>query len=245
MQQLEWDRALVVSFLSLLTAHLSPVFAAEGRLPSIFRGVVVADGPFGVRVVSVDESSQASLTDLRAEDVILEINQLPVRTIDEFAVVSRSLKGKASQAQVVVLRNGQPRELTLHLYSMPILQRWGLFFVHEHDIRFGQGETGLAHWSRLGRGFELAGNDEQALNAYLNALHNVPAEWRMAMKIDSLLWKIARVRLKADRLSEAIGTIQQANALLERLFEQPLEEADLKAVKQELTLTVAALRDRR
>ena len=236
-------RVVVLLYLSPLTSHLSPLYAAQ--LPSIFRGVVVADGPFGVRVVSVEESSQASLTDLRAEDVIVEINQLPVRTIDEFAVVSQALKGTASQARVVVLRNGQPRELTLHLYSVPILQRWGLSFVHEHDIRFGEPKTGLEYWFRLGRGFEVAGSDEQALNAYLNALHNMPDDGRIALKVDSLLWKIARGRLKEGRLSEAIGTIQQANALLERLFEQPLEEADLKAVKQELTLTVASLRDRR
>ena len=222
---------------------LSPAFAAQ--LPSLLRGVVVADGPFGIRVVSVEERSQAALLDLRAEDVIIEINELPVRTIDEFAVVSQALKGRVSQAPVIVLRNGQPRELTLHLYSVPILQRWGLSFVYEHDIRFAEPAAGMAYWSRLGRGFEVAGNDEQALNAHLNALHNTPDDLQTAMAADQLLWKIARARLEAGQRADAIGTIQQATALLERLFEQPLEDGDLRRVRQELALTVASLRTRR
>ena len=41
------------------------LLAAEGQLPSLFRGVVVAEGPVGVRVVRVEETSQAYLADLR------------------------------------------------------------------------------------------------------------------------------------------------------------------------------------
>src|SRR3989338_7427417 len=84
---------------------------AESKLPSLFRGVVVADSPLGVRVVSVEEQSQASLADLRPEDVIVQINQTAVHSIDEFAALSSALRGRAMQAAVVALRRGQPRQL--------------------------------------------------------------------------------------------------------------------------------------
>ncbi|MBI3324763.1 MAG: PDZ domain-containing protein [Candidatus Omnitrophica bacterium] len=234
---------VVAVFLTPFTSHLTP--AVAGEPPSLFRGVVIADGPFGIRVVSVEGSSQAALSDLRPEDVIVEVNAVSLRTIDEFAVVSQSLKGKASQARVLVLRNGQPHELLVHLYSVPILQRWGLSFVYEADVRFAEPKAGLEYWSRLGRGFESVGDDERALNAYLNALHNVPDDLRLALTVDTLLWKLARARLKDDRLAESFGTIQQAATLLERLFDQPLEDAELATVKQELTLTLASLREHR
>ncbi len=210
--------------------------------PSLFRGVVVADSALGVRVASVEERSQAALCDLRPEDVIVQINDMAVRGIDEFATVSGSLRGRVFKTALVVLRNGQPRELTLHLYRMPILRQWELSFIPEHDLRFVDPSAGSAYWSNLGRGFEEAKEPERALNAYLNGLHNDPQNLEVALKVSELLWRIGRQQLEQRRLGESVTALQHATTLLTHAFDEPLTGAQLQQVKTQLQQTLDVLR---
>ncbi len=212
-----------------------------GPLPSVFRGVVVVDSSLGVRVLSVEDSSQAFLADLRSGDVIVRINDAPIRTIDEFAVQSQTLKGRATKATVVVLRNGQPHQLLLHLYSYPILRHWDLVFVPDHDIRFAEPKAGREYWMRMARGFETAGDQEHMLNACLNALHNDPTQVDIAAKAADVLWRIAQHRLDAHDLSGALTALQQGTLLLNRLFDHPLDPEQLQAIKGNLEHTLAMI----
>ena len=233
------------------TSHLTPHTLFAGQLPSLFRGVVVADpadgeadNPIGIRVVSVEASSQAFLADLRPEDIIVQINDTPIRSIDEFAVASQTLKGNSTKATVLVLRHGQPRRLNLHLYSFPILRDWDLTFIPEHDIRFADTKAGLDYWARLGRGFETAHNLEQALNAHLNALHNEPTNLDVALKVLELLLRIAHVKLKAQQVPEAFVALQQSTTLLERVFDHPLSSSQLQLIRRQLEEVLQVLRAR-
>lgn len=239
-----WLRLIVSLFLApcLLPLAPRPVFA--GTLPSLFRGIIVADSPLGVRVVSVEAQSQASLSDLRPEDVIVRIDGQAVRTIDDFAVLSQHLKGRSTKAAVLILRNGEPQELLVHLYSVPILRQWGLSFVPEHDIRFIDPSAAAAYWTRLSRGFRDAKDLERALNAVLNALHDDAANLELALQASDLLWAIARQRLTARHLPQALVAIQHGTTLLEHLFRQPLTDAQLQTVRTQLQDTLEALRRR-
>lgn len=216
------------------------VFAAQ--TPSLFRGVVVADSPEGVRVISVEEHSQAYVADVRPEDLIIQVNGTAVETIDEFARMSHDLKGRAIKTSVVILRNGEPRELIVHLYSYPILRHWDLTFVPEHDIRFADPEVGARYWMRLGRGFLSADKPEQALNAYLNALHNDPRQLDAALHVAQLLLEMTQTRLKEQRLPEALAAFKQGAIVLGRLFEQPLAAEQLAAIKHQLEQTLLVLK---
>ena len=220
---------------------ISPVFAAQA--PSLFRGVVVADSEAGVRVVSVEENSQAYLADLRPEDVIVRVRDTEVHTIDEFATLSNALKGQASLATVLVFRNGEPRELTLHLYSYPVLRTWGLEFIPQHDVRFAEPRTGLMYWSRLGRGFEEAGKPAEALDTYLNALHNVPDDVPTALRVSELLVRMSHERLSSGDLAEGTAQLNRALKVMTGLFAQPLSTEQLEAVKRELTDALRSLKE--
>ena len=218
----------------------APVWAAQ--FPSVFRGVVVADSPLGVRVVSVEDASQAALADLRPDDIIVQINASEVHSIDEFATLSAALRGRAVEATVLVFRNGTPHELTLHLYSYPILSAWGIQFVPEHDVRFAQPQIGLEYWARLGKGFEEAGKPAEALNAYLNALHNVPRDVPTALKVSALFFALSRQGLSEGALAKGIAQMAQSLTLLEKLFDSPLTDEQLQAVRRDLQETLRALR---
>jgi len=211
-------------------------------LPSLFRGVVVADDAIGVRVVSVAESSQAHEADLRPEDLLFRIEDQEVHSIDAFATLSQALKGRALSATVLVFRNGQPKEIRLHLYSYPILRAWGIEVVPDHDIRFAQPQAGLAYWRRLGRGFEQVDKPQEALDAYLNGLHNVPSDAATAAKVSELLWRVGRQQLDAGETSQGLGRITQAITVLERLFDQAMTDEQLAAIRAQLEQTLLTLR---
>ncbi len=216
--------------------------AAALQLPSLFRGIMVANSPVGVRVVSVEDASQAFLADLHAEDVIVSIEDQEVHSIDDFATLSERLRGRAVQARVVVFRRGSPLTLQLHLFSYPVLRAWGIQFVPEHDLRFAQPEIGLAYWSRLGRGFEDAGKPADALNAYLNGLHNAPQDLPTAMKAAELLSRVSQQRLADGHLPDGLARLHQTIAMLQRLFDQSLTDEQLRTVKRLLEDALHALR---
>ena len=209
----------------------------------MFRGIVLADSESGVRVVSVDEGSQAHLADLRPEDIIVRVENTDVRTIDEFATVSAQLRGNVEQAKVLVFRNGAPVELTLHLYSYPILRTWKIEVVPEHDIRFADPKTGRDYWLELARGYEEARDAGQALTAYLNALHNMPEEVGIALNVSRLYTSLSRERLKAGDLAGGIDRLNRAVLIMNELFARRLTLEQMESVKQQLLEALESLRD--
>lgn len=232
----------VVMLWALVSCLMSHVSLSAGQLPSLFRGVIVADSPEGVRVISVEEHSQADFAGLRPEDIVLQVNDTPVGTIEEFSRASHDLKGRAFKASVVILRNGEPRDVILHLYSYPVLRHWDLTFIPEHDVRFADPEVGAQYWMRLGRGFLSARKPEPALNAYLNALHNDPRQLEAALRVAGLLLDLTQTRLKEQRLPEALAAFKQGAVVLEHLFEHPLASDQLAAIKTQLEGTLLVLK---
>ncbi|MBI4341121.1 MAG: PDZ domain-containing protein [Candidatus Omnitrophica bacterium] len=217
------------------------VFAAE--LPSLFRGVVVTDSPLGVRVVSVEEATQAALADLRPEDLIVRIQEDDVRTIEEFAAVSTVMKGKTKAATLVIFRNGAPRTLTLHLYSYPLLREWGVQFLPNYDFRFAEPEVGRDYWFRLGRGFEQAGKPAEALDAYLNALHNLPVDAEMGLKAALLFARQGQSQMRSRQLVPALASLRDGITMMEHLFDYPLTEVQLRLIKTQLQETLHAIKE--
>lgn len=228
-------------FLSPVSCLPSPVSAFAAKLPSVFRGVVVADSPLGVRVVSVEETSQASFADLRPEDVIVRVQGRDIRSIDEFALLSNALKGQTITVALVVFRNGTPLELTLQLYSYPLAREWGLEIIPDFELRFAQPQTGLDYWQRLGRGFENADKSPEALQAYLNGLHYVPTDVPTALKVGELFTHVSQQHLKHGDLARGVSSLRQALLVMEHLFDFPLQDEQLQTLKTQLQDTLHAL----
>jgi tetratricopeptide (TPR) repeat protein len=187
----------------------------------------------------------AAQAGIRPEDVILQIDEHTIKTIDGFAALSTALRGRVPTVRVVLLRNGQPREVALHIYSYPLLREWELTFVPDYELRFIDPSAGRSYWANLGRGFEEAGQADQALTAYLNALHHVPADAELAMKAANLYALIAHRHLDAGRIPEALGALGQQTTLLTHLFDRPLDAAQLQAVKAQLQQTLEGIRQAR
>ena len=241
-------RALQVLVMCATAFFLSPVSCllsqevVDTHWPSLFCEVVVVDSQLGVRVVSVEDASQAHWADLRPDDIIVRVHEKDIRSIDDFAAVSRAMGGRAVTTTVLVFRNGKPKELTLHLYSYPVLREWGLEFIPDHDVRFAEAHVGLDYWSRLGRGFEDVGKPAEALDAYLNGLHNVPTDVNAALHVSGLYAKVSRQHLTAGELLEGFEQLHHGLLVLQRLFDYRLTGEQLRMVRNTLHETLSALR---
>jgi hypothetical protein len=206
---------------------------------------VVVNSEIGVRVISVDPESQAYRADLRPEDIIIRVREADVRSIDDFSLVSAALKGRTDHAAVVIFRNGAPREIRLHLYSYPVLDAWGIEFIPDFDLRFGDPMAGKAYWSRQGRGHLEVGDRESALAAHLNALHNLPNDTEAALNACDLLFQLGQAHLSQQAMPAALSRLADALSISERLFAFPLSDDELLRVKSQLQATLTALRDLR
>ena len=224
---------LFIFIYSLPTTHYS-LTGEAAAFPSLFRGITVVDSPVGVRIVSVEENSQAALADVRPDDIIIHVNEDEVHSIDDFAMVSKRLKGHATSATLLVFRQGQPLELRLHLYSYPILKTWGIEVVPNFDVRFAETRIGLDYWRKQGQDFERAGDIESALDAYINALHNVPDELDTAVAMSRLFCQLSQRYFTKRQWREGVAALQQAVLMLEKLFDQPLNSQQLHIVKEQL-----------
>lgn len=233
-------RILWVIFAWLMSWPMAIVLA--GQWPSLFRGVVVADSSLGVRIVSVEETSQAYLADLRPEDIIVRIDDHEVQTIDDFAAVSTTLKGHAATAMLHIFRSANPMTLTLHLYSYPLKEQWGINFLPDYDFRFAQASVGRDYWFRLGRGFEEADKDRQALESYLNGLHNLPDDVACGLKASLLFAELGQEALAQRALQEGLVSLSQGIVMMEHLFDYPLQEEQLRLIKEELQETLKSLK---
>jgi hypothetical protein len=210
--------------------------------PSLFRGVVVAQAEVGVRVISVDSDSQAYRADLRPEDIIVQVREADVSSVDDFAMASTTLKGRADHAKLVVFRNGAPQEIQLHLYSYPVLEAWGVEFIPDFALRFGDPMAGKAYWSRQGRGHLEVGDRESALAAHLNALHNLPNDTEAALNACELLFQLGQAHLSQQAMPAALSRLADALSISERLFAFPLSDDELLRVKSQLQATLSELR---
>ncbi|HEX9785310.1 MAG TPA: hypothetical protein VGA56_21580 [Opitutaceae bacterium] len=211
--------------------------------PSLFRGVVVTDTQLGVQIVRVDEASQAYQADLRPGDLLLRIHETDIRTIEEFAVVSLALKGRAEETRLLVFRNGAPRELTLHLYSYPVLRAWGVRFIPDHNIRFADIEPAVEYWMRMGRGFEEAKKPLEALDAYLNVLHISNGHLPAAVRVAGLMLHTGSRQVAMGDHPAGLARLTDAMEILSRLFNHPLHPDQLGYIRDQLAGAVEAMQN--
>ena len=95
----------------------------------------------------------------------------------------------------------------------------------------------------MGKGFEEAGKPADALDAYLNGLHNVPDDVPTALRVSELLVRMSRERLSSGDLAEGTAQLNRALKVMTGLFARPLSTEQLEAVKRQLTEALRSLKE--
>ena len=230
---------LALSCLWLLTSPAA--WAAEAKLPSLFRGVVVASASPGARVVSVDEESIAYAGGLRPGDVIMTVNDAAIESIDDFAGQSQRLAGKLSEATVTVQRQEQPVQLLISLFSQRLLEAWGERFVANLDLRFREPKAGFVYWTVEAQRVMREHRTSLAIEAFATALHYQPDRLDTALLLAGQWNELAQARFAEHRSGQGVAALQHSVNLYQRLMAKGITREQLAAVKAQLQQLVTAL----
>ena len=226
------SRLVTALLILVLLAGAMPAEAAE--YGSVFRGVIVQTATPGPKVVSVDPTSAAYASGLRAGDQILRIEDMPVATLEDFATASQHLKGKAAESTVIVMRNSESVTLQLSLHSRPIEEAWGERFVPDARPIFSDPLEGAKYWAMQARKYRLATDEERYLNALWNLLHYEPDSVGTAMLIGAASTRRARRELRAGQRVEGMRALRTAVKIYHKAFARDLTDDELARVNDGL-----------
>ena len=219
------------------------VTAAEAKLPSLFRGVVVASASPGARVVSVDEESLAYAGGLRPGDVIMTVNDAAIESIDDFAGQSQRLAGKLSEATVTVQRQEQPVQLLISLFSQRLLEAWGERFVANLDLRFREPKAGYVYWTVEAQRAMREHRTSLAIEALATALHYQPDRLETALLLAGQWNELAQARFARQRNDQGVAALQHSVNLYQRLIAKGVTREQLVEIKAQLQRLVTALKE--
>lgn len=210
-------------------------------MPSLFRGVVVADAKPGALVVSVDEEAIAYAGGLRPGDVILIINGTPIASIDDFAAQSRRISGKMTEATLKIERAGRSVELLVSLFSQRLLEAWGERFVPNLELRFRDPKAGYAYWWSEAQRLTRERRASLAIEALETALHYQPEHADAVLLLAEQWSQLAQSRFAGRRNDQGVAALQHAVNLYQRLLAQGATTEQLAQVKAQLQQLVTTL----
>ena len=211
-------------------------------MPSLFRGVVVANAAPGALVVTVDEESTAYAGGLRQGDIILLINGASVASIDDFAAQSRRMTGKTTEATLQITRGGRPVELLVSLFSQRLLEAWGERFVPNLELRFRDPQAGYTYWWSEGQRIARDHRTSLAIEALETALHYQPEHADAALALAEQWNLLAQARLADHRNDQGVAALQHAVNLYQRLLAKGVTAEQLTQVKTQLQQLVGTLK---
>lgn len=234
---------VVCGVLSAVGCLWSGATVAAEEWPSLFRGTTVGEGQPGVTVVFLRDDAFALYAGLRAGDHIVAIDEEPVNSLDDFAVMSRALAGKRTDVPVTVVRAGARITATLSLESPTVRSAWGLAFIPDYSLRFVDPKAAKRYWSDRGAKELLDGHDVVAMRSLLNALHYAPESYDVALALCESVMRQGETLWKEGQRAEALGVLKQAMALYRQAATKPLTAqhwARIKRSLQQLLRTLAA-----
>ena len=227
--------------LGVMLSSASLVMAAETKMPSLFRGVVVADATPGARVLSVDEESIAYAGGLRPGDVILLMHGASIASIDDFAAQSQRIGGKTTEVVLKIERAGRPVELLVSLFSPRLLEAWGERFVPNLELRFRDPKAGYTYWWGEGRRLARERRTSLAIEALATALHYQPDRAETALLLAGQWNLLAQSRFAGRRNDQGVAALQHAVNLYQRLLAKGATAEQLQQVKAQLQPLVHTL----
>ncbi len=239
----KWCAALCwgTALLTISVPGTARAFADE-RLPSLFRGVVVADAKPAVVVVTIDEESAAYAGGLRSGDVITTVEGQTIASMEAFARQSQRLAGTVAELKLTVQRAGQSAELLLSLFSARLLEVWGERFVPNLELRFREPSAGYAYWNAEAHRAIRAQRAAPAIEALETALHYQPDHLDTALSLAGQWNLLAQSQFVEHHHAQGIASLQHAINLYQRLLTKGIAQDQLVEVKAQLQRLVDALK---
>ncbi len=204
----------------------------------LMEGIEVKESAVGVQVVSVREDSQAYGAGVRVGDRIIRMGETAVSTVSEFEQLAWNT-AEADKVTLLAYRHSEPQTFEVHRFSYPVLARWGFALKPNLELRFGEADIGSYYWIKQAITWETAEDWSQAIYAYLNALHHKPDQVHVVIRVAELYARLGDGLLTTSS-KDALDNYTKSIHLLNRLFDENLDTAQLKRVRDLLKSAILA-----
>lgn len=242
--------AIALSIVQGLTWFMS--LPAGGA--SLFSGLVLSQGEQGVKVVEVYPGSSANSSGIKVGDLLVEIEGVQIKTLEDFVARSKALEGKKPELALLILRAGKLQNATLSGYSVPVFKTWQEKVLPPPHSTLG-GVSLFQYWTEKGRkkrdenkgdsplDVQLV-NCEEARDFFFYALHYSPTSLEVALLIADTYGTTARIYQDKGSLPQAVEYYKKSADLYAKCSKKTTAEATLKKILgslQEVEAKLAAL----
>ena len=83
--------------------------------------MIISEKKDGIKIVEVQSGSPGFDAGLRTGDIVLEIEGKKTKKLEDYVKISREVRGKEVEISLVILRERVSYDVTIKIYSIPIL----------------------------------------------------------------------------------------------------------------------------
>ncbi|HHT9152883.1 MAG TPA: PDZ domain-containing protein [Candidatus Hypogeohydataceae bacterium YC40] len=209
---------------------------------SIFSGLIVAQGEQGVKVVEVHPGCPGERAGLRVGDLIMEVDGQKVKTLEEFANMSKAMKDKNIESNLLVIRKSKLENVLLTNYSDNVFKEWkekvplppergeiiGGVSLFQYYVE--KGKTKLEENKQGGPLEAKIARYDEAVRYLFYALHYNPISVEVALLIADTYMNTAKLCLENGRTPLAVENYGKAANLYEKCSKKRVSDKELEQI---------------
>lgn len=207
---------------------------------NLFSGLVVSQSEQGVKIVDIYPGYPAERAGLRVGDIILEIDGQKLKSLEEFANISKTKGATNIEAGLLLIRKGALQNISLVNYSDAVFKEWkekvppppesSIVGVSLFQYYLEKGKSKLKE-NQSEAPFEAhLANGQEAIKYFFYALHYNPTVVEVALLIADTYMNQAKLYLKNAQVPGAVENYSKAASLYERCSKRHLTEKELELI---------------
>lgn len=216
----------------------------EAYASNLFTGLIVSQGDQGVKVVEIYPRCPSERAGMMVGDLILEIDGQKIKTLEEFAKMSKAMGDKQTEASLLFIRKGKLHNIQVVTYSSPVFKEWqekvlpppegsvggvSLFqyYVEKGKAKLEENKQGGSPETQLTR-------SRDAIRYLFYALHYAPTEVGVVLLTADTHMNMARLYLKNGQTALAVENYGRAAGLYEKCSKRHVAEEELERILSHL-----------
>ncbi len=202
---------ITISFLFLLVAW--SFFIPNAISGSLLSGITVLDGKEGVTVYEIKPDTPAQNSGIRKNDVIVAIEGVQIKTMNDYVKNSIKLKNKKIELKIVIKRKKKVFSLSIANYSKPIKEYWDEKAPYSME-KVPKNKDAYSYWVKKAKlklnSIKIDMSSAQKIMSYRNtinylysALHYKPKKVKAMIMVADIYKKIGEIFIKENAFDKA------------------------------------------
>ncbi|GAX60690.1 magnetosome protein MamE [Candidatus Scalindua japonica] len=188
---------------------------------SIFSGMIFSEKKEGLKIVEVQSGSPGFDAGLKSGDIILEIEGKKIRSLPDYVKISKEIKNKKVEVSLVIIRKDIEYDVSIKIYSLPVLQNWKEKVAKPIKLPRGLTKTPYIYW--VGKGYRILvehvnnkpvdtkiANYNEALEYLFYALHYRPESIDTALQVAIVYRRLGSLYMEKKMVKEGVENYRKS-----------------------------------